>query len=154
MRNLKVWGVVPHEDSEFFLSHTSDKMKKHLSPFLYRAQNLPSPLFLCTNIMLMDIANPSSMQDTCHMNFLIDFAHNVVSCGSFVEHRSTESEGLRFNSSWGLGIFSLSHACDKTEKHLSLFFYQAQSLPSLLFLSTNLRLWTLLILAVCRMHVI
>ena len=71
----------------------------------------------------MDIANPSSMQDTCHMNFLIDFAHNVVSCGSFVEHRSTESEGLRFNSSWGLGIFSLSHACEKTEKHLSLFFF-------------------------------
>ena len=31
------------------------------------------------------------------------------------ERRSTESEGLRFDSSWGLRIFSLSHARDKTE---------------------------------------
>ena len=76
----------------------------------------------------MDIAYPNSLQDTCHMNFLIDFAHNVVSCGSFVEHHSTESEGLRFNSSWGLGIFSLSHACHKTEKHLSLFFLPSSKL--------------------------
>ena len=35
--------------------------------------------------------------------------------------RATErkSEGLRFDSSWGLRIFSLSHARDKTKKHLS-----------------------------------
>ena len=37
-------------------------------------------------------------------------------CGSVVEHRSAESEGLRFDSSWGLRIFSLSHARDKTKK--------------------------------------
>ena len=36
-------------------------------------------------------------------------------CGSVVEHRSAESEGLRFDSSWGLRIFSLSHAYDKTK---------------------------------------
>ena len=29
---------------------------------------------------------------------------------------SAESEGLRFDSSWGLRIFSLSHARDKTKK--------------------------------------
>ena len=29
-----------------------------------------------------------------------------------VEHQSTESEGLRFDSSWELRIFSLYHACD------------------------------------------
>ena len=44
-------------------------------------------------------------------------------CGLVVEHRSTESERLRFDSSWGLRIFSLSHARDKTVKHLSLFFF-------------------------------
>ena len=33
--------------------------------------------------------------------------------GSVVEHQSTESEGLRFNSSRGLRIFSLSHTPDK-----------------------------------------
>ena len=32
-------------------------------------------------------------------------------CGSV--HWSTESEGLRFDSSWGLRNFFLSHACDK-----------------------------------------
>ena len=30
-----------------------------------------------------------------------------------------KSKGLRFDSSWGLRIFSLSHAPDKTKKHLS-----------------------------------
>ena len=27
----------------------------------------------------MDIADPSSLQDTCHMNFVIDLAHHSVS---------------------------------------------------------------------------
>ena len=31
-------------------------------------------------------------------------------------HQSAESKGLRFDSSWGLRIFSLSHARDKTKK--------------------------------------
>ena len=35
------------------------------------------------------------MQDACHMNLLIDLAHCGV-CGLVVEHRSVESEGLRF----------------------------------------------------------
>ena len=52
------------------------------------------------------------------MNFVIDLAHRGV-CGSVVEHRSAESEGLRFDSSWGLRIFSLSHARDKTKNDLS-----------------------------------
>ena len=38
-------------------------------------------------------------------------------CGSVVrEHRSAESEGLRFDSSWGFKIFFLSYARDKTKK--------------------------------------
>ena len=32
-----------------------------------------------------------------------------------VGHWSTESEGVRFNSLWGLRIFSLSNAHDKTK---------------------------------------
>ena len=69
------------------------------------------------------------------MNFVIDLAHRGV-CGSVVEHRSAESEGLRFDSSWGLRIFSLSHARDKKENiYLYFFLYRAQNLPSLLFLS-------------------
>ena len=61
---------------------------------------------------------------------------------------------LIFDSSWEIRIFSLSHARDKTKKNLSLFLYRAQNLPSLLFLSTNNTLSTLLILAVCKTRVI
>ena len=49
------------------------------------------------------------------MNFVIDLAHRGVSVAQWLEHRSAESEGLRFDSSWGLRIFSLSHARDKTK---------------------------------------
>ena len=40
-----------------------------------------------------------------------------------VEHWSAESEGLRFDSSWGLKIFSLSHARDNTKKNKNTFLY-------------------------------
>ena len=51
------------------------------------------------------------------MNFVIDLAHCRV---SVVDHRSAESEGLRFDFSWGLRIFSLSHARDKTKSIFQL----------------------------------
>ena len=56
------------------------------------------------------------------MNFVIDLAHRGVSVAEWLEHRSAESEGLRFDSSWGLRIFSLSHARDKT-KNIFLYFF-------------------------------
>ena len=44
--------------------------------------------------------------------------------GSVVEHRGAESEVLRFNSSQGVRIFSLSHACDKMKNiYLYLILY-------------------------------
>ena len=39
------------------------------------------------------------MQDVCHMNFAVDFAQCGVSVAQWLEHRSAESEGLRFDSS-------------------------------------------------------
>ena len=45
--------------------------------------------------LAMDITDPSSMQNACHMNFVIHLAHRKV---SVVEHRSAESEGLRLDS--------------------------------------------------------
>ena len=45
--------------------------------------------------------------------------------------KEKKSEGLGLNSSWGLRTFSLSHARDKTKKHLTLFLHRAQNLPSL-----------------------
>ena len=48
-------------------------------------------------------------------------------CGSVVEHLSMKSEGLRFNSSWGLRIFSLSHTRDKTKKIFLYFFTEPKT---------------------------
>ena len=46
------------------------------------------------NLYAFDIADPSSIQDACHMNFIIDLAHRRVSVAQWLEHRSTESEGF------------------------------------------------------------
>ena len=48
------------------------------------------------NLYAFDTADPSSMQDACHMNFefVIDLAHRRVSVAQWLEHRSAESEGL------------------------------------------------------------
>ena len=63
-------------------------------------------------------------------------------CGSVIEHRSAESEGLRFDSSWGLRIFSLSHARQKTSFSISL----PSSKLTISLISTIITLSTLLIL--------
>ena len=42
--------------------------------------------------------------------------------GSVVEHQTVQSEGLRFNSSWELTVFTLSHTCDKM-KNIFLYFF-------------------------------
>ena len=47
--------------------------------FYTELKNLPSLLFLSTNITLIDIADPNSMQGTCHMNFVIDLAYRGIS---------------------------------------------------------------------------
>ena len=60
----------------------------------------------------IDIADPRSVQDACHMNFVIKLADRGVSKAQWLEH-------LRFDSSWGLRIFYLAHARDKTEKKTS-----------------------------------
>ena len=67
------------------------------------------------------------------MNFVIDLAHRRVFCGSVVRasERGMRRSEVRFLM--GLRIFSLFHARDKKKRHLSLFLYRAQNLPSLLF---------------------
>ena len=69
----------------------------------------------------INIDDSSSMQDTCHMNFVIGHTQHRI-CGSVSEHQSTESEGLRFDSSWRLNFFSLSHTCD-IKKNIFLYFF-------------------------------
>ena len=78
----------------------------NLSLFLCRAQK---PYLVSYSIYkhdAIDLADPSSMQNACYMNFIIDLAHCRVSVAQW------------FDSSWGLRIFSLSHARDMTKNSI------------------------------------
>ena len=57
-------------------------------------------------------------------------------CGSVVEHRRAESEGLKFDSSWGLRSFLCPTLVTRLKS--SSFLNRAQNLPSLLFLANCL----------------
>ena len=63
----------------------------------------------------INIADPSRMQNACHMNFVMPSPQSL--CGSVVERRSAEFGGLGFDSSWGLRIFSLSYARNKMKQN-------------------------------------
>ena len=93
----------------------------HLGPMLVTRRktsffiSLPSSKLTISLISIykhnaIDIADPiavsySSMLDTCHTNFVIDLAHRGVSVARCraSEHRI---QSLRFDSLWGLRIFS------------------------------------------------
>ena len=107
------------KNSEFFLCSTLVKRRKASISISLPSSKLTISLFLFYKYDAIDIADPSSMRDACHVNFLIDLARRSL-CVSVVEYRSAKSEDLRFNSSWGLRIFSLSHARDKMKKILTL----------------------------------
>ena len=136
--------LVTRRKTSFFISLPSSKLT--ISPISIYKHNA------------IDIADPSSMLDACHTNFVIDLAH----CGvSVAQCRASEGRIGRsevqfpmWTQNFFLFFFSVvPHLC-QDEKHLSFFPYQAQNLSSLLFLSTNITLLTLLILAVCWTHVI
>ena len=80
--------------------------------------SLPSLLFYNYKHDPIDTTDPSTMKNTCE---LYDEPLSSLSLsGSEGEHQGSESEGLRFDSSWGLRLFTLSHACDKMK---NIFFY-------------------------------
>ena len=84
-RNPKVWRSIPHGDSEFSLCPTLWQDKKK-TPF---SISLPSSKLIISLISTykhyaIDIADPSSMQDACHMNCLIDLAHRGVSVAQWL----------------------------------------------------------------------
>ena len=64
VKTFPSWGL-----RIFSWFHSCDKMKKTSFLILYQAQNLPSLLFLSkkTFHLTIDIADPSSMQDACHL---------------------------------------------------------------------------------------
>ena len=55
--------------------------------FLYCAQNFPSLLFYLQT-WHYQIADPSSMQDACHMNFVINLTHCRVSVAQWKSNRA------------------------------------------------------------------
>ena len=116
------------------LSHARDKAK---NIFLYSFTELKA-YSLSRHIYktLLILVRMHSMQDARHMNFVIDLVHRRV-CFSVVEHRSAESKGLRFVSSWRLRIFSISHARDKTANIFLYFFTKLKLTLSLILFTCN-----------------
>ena len=108
-----------------FLEKNCGKFFEKISRFLEiiksHYSNLPSFLFYLLNVTLTTHSNPSSMQDACHIYEIHNGPCSPWSlCGSMVANQSAESEDLRLDFSRGFRSFSLSHARDKTKKHLSL----------------------------------
>ena len=69
------------------------------------------------------------------------------------EHQSVESEGLRFDSSWGLRIFFPFPMLLIRQKYLFYFFTKLKTYH-LSYYFTKMVLLTSLILAVCRTYII
>ena len=80
--------------------------------------SLPSLLFYNYKHDPIDTTDSSSVKNMCELydEPLSSLSHS----GSEGEHQGMESERLRFDSSWGLRLFTLSHACDKMK---NIFFY-------------------------------
>ena len=92
----------------------------NLQTFRFHApmlNSLPSLLFYNYKHDPIDTTDPSSMKNT---HELYEPLSSLSLSGSEGEHQGMESEGLRFDSSWGLRLFTLSHACDKMK---NIFFY-------------------------------
>ena len=124
----------------FVLSRAWDKEKKIWVPMKNRTSDLRIPRSDALPLSHID-STVSEVYYEVHMMIHVLHTARISNVDSvmFVDRnkRDGKSEGLRFDSSLGLRFFSLYYARDKTKKHLSLFLYRAQDLPSLLFLSTS-----------------
>ena len=110
----------------FVLSRAWDKEKIQVP-----MRNWTSDLWIQCNALLLSHRDStvSEVYYTVHMTRVLHTARISswcpspwILCSSVVKHQSTESEGLRFNNSWGLTIFSLSHTHDKTKNFFPYFF--------------------------------
>ena len=66
-------------DYEVHLSHACDKTEKTSFSISSPSSKFTISLISIYKHYAIDIADPSSMQDACHMNFVIDLAHHGVS---------------------------------------------------------------------------
>ena len=63
----------------FSLSHARDKRKTKSFSISLPCSKLTISLISIYKQYAVDIADPSSMQDACHMNFVIDLTHRGLS---------------------------------------------------------------------------
>ena len=63
----------------FSLSHARDKTKNKSFSISLPCSKLTISLISIYKKYAVDIADPSSMQDACHMNFVIDLTHRGLS---------------------------------------------------------------------------
>ena len=98
----------------FSLCHTCDKTK---NIFLYFFTELKTYHLSNFYLKTLRYQHCLSYQYAGRVSYeLHNQPHSQLSlCNPVVEHQSTVSEALRFNSSWELRIFSLSHTHDKTK---------------------------------------
>ena len=103
---MELYCHAREKTENIFLYFFTELKTYHLSYSIYKHEAI-------------DFADPRSMQDACHINFVMDLALRRV-CGSVVELGA-----LRFVSSWG--IFSFSHAREKTENIFLYFFTELKT---------------------------
>ena len=106
------WSGVTHGDSEFSLSHARYKTKNIFFYFLPSSKLTLSLIFLSTNTTLSTLLIPA----VCSMSYELRPRSPWCLCGSVVEHRSAESEGPRFDSSWALRICLYSTLVTRRKK--------------------------------------
>ena len=72
-----------------------------------------------------DIVDPSSMQDTCHMNLVYGLTCHVSLVAQWFEHPTGVRKVIGSNPVRGSDLFSMSHACDMINVMSLLFHYRA-----------------------------
>ena len=78
MRIWHFWGLIPHGDSEVFLCPMfMTRWKKHLSLFLYWAQNLPSFLIYLQNTTTLSTL---LILPVCSMHVICEFCNGPSIC--------------------------------------------------------------------------
>ena len=82
------------------------------------AQNLPSLLFFYQKHYAIDIADPNSVWEACYKNFVIELAHRRVFVAQWLSI-GTQIGRSEVRFLMGTQNISLSHARDKTKKHIS-----------------------------------
>ena len=138
MWNPKVWGLIPHGDSEFFLCPMLVIRQKYLFYFFIKLKTYHLSYYFIKMVLLTSL-----ILAVCRMYVIIiwtcDGLCSSPLCSLVIEYWSTESEGLMFYSSWGLRILFFVPHSRQDKKHLSLFYLLAMQKSQAHLLCKTLR---------------